>query len=39
VDSANHVDEFIADAAVQSFQESAQPLGSAWCERDDHCQL
>src|SRR6266404_2371867 len=39
VDSANHVYEFIPDAAVQSFEETAQPLGSAWCERDDHRQL
>jgi hypothetical protein len=29
VDGANHVDTFIADAAVQNLQKAAKPLGSA----------
>src|SRR5258706_8949457 len=39
VNSANHIHHFIANAAVKNLQKSAQPPGSAWCERSDHRQL
>src|SRR5260221_10386178 len=39
VNGADPVHELIANAAVQNLQKAAQPLGSAWCEWDDHREL
>src|SRR5206468_1931814 len=39
VDGANLVHALIANAAMKNLQKTAEPLGSAWCERGDHRQL